>query len=43
MSTTFVLLPSVAAAPLASADDADIRVAACAAVVCVANSADELP
>ena len=43
MSTTIAPLPSVAAAPPASADAADLRLATCAAVLCVADSADELP
>ena len=43
MSATFAPLPSVDAARPPSADPADVRLAACAAVVCVAHSADELP
>ena len=43
MSTTFAPLPSAAAARPASADPADVRLAACAAVVCVTYFADELP
>ena len=43
MSTTFSPLPSAAAAPPASADAADVRLAACATAVCVAHSADGLP
>ena len=42
MSPTFSSLPSAAAALLASADAADVYLAACAAVVCVAGSADGL-
>ena len=36
-------LPSATAAPPALAAAADVRIVACAAVVCVAGSADELP
>ena len=43
MSTTFYPLLSAAAFPPASADAADARLAACAAVVFVAGSADGLP
>ena len=43
MSTTFPPLPSAAAAPLASADAADVRFAACGAITCVADSIDGLP
>ena len=43
MSTIIVPLPSVAAASPTSADPADVHLAACVAVVCVAESADELP
>ena len=43
MSTTFAPLPSVAAALPALANPADVRLAACAAVVCITDSADELP
>ena len=46
MSTTFLPLPSIAAAStaLADADDAaGVRLAACAAVVCVADFDDGLP
>ena len=43
MSTTIVSPPSAAAAPPASADAADVRLAACIAVVCVTDSAEGLP
>ena len=43
MSTTFTPLPSAAAASTASVDATDVRLAACAAVICVADSADGLP
>ena len=44
MSAIFPPLLSVAAASPASADDAaDVCLAACAAVVCVTDSADGLP
>ena len=43
MSTRFSPPPSAAAAPPASTDAADVGLAACASVVCVADSADELP
>ena len=43
MSITFSPLPSAAAAPPASADPADVRLSACGAVVCVADSGDGLP
>ena len=43
MNTTFAPLPFGAAAPPASADAADVRLTACAAGVCVADSADRLP
>ena len=43
MSTTFVALPYVAAAPPTSADPAYVRLAAGGAVVCVVDSADDLP
>ena len=43
MSTTFASLPSAASAfRPASADAADVHLAACAAVVCVADSANGL-
>ena len=37
MSTTFAPLPSAAAAPQASANVTDVHLAACAAVICVAD------
>ena len=40
MSTTFAPLPSPAASLPASADAADVRLAACAVVVCVTDLAD---
>ena len=40
MSTIFILLPSAVAATLALIDAADVGVATCAVVVCVADSAD---
>ena len=43
MTTVFSPLPSAAAAPPASADAADVRLVACAAFVCVADSAEGLP
>ena len=43
MSTSFSPLSSASAAPPASADATDVRLASCAAVVCVADSADKLP
>ena len=43
MSITFSPLPSTAAVRPASADPADVRLAACGAVVCVADSGDGLP
>ena len=43
MGTIFAALRSAAAAPLASADAASVNLAACVAVVCVADSADGLP
>ena len=44
MSTIFFPLPSAAAIPPALADNAaDVHLTACAAVVCVADSADGLP
>ena len=43
MNTTFAPLPSAAAVRPASADPVDVRVAACGAVVCVADSGDGLP
>ena len=43
MSITFAPLPSAAVVPPTSADAADVRLAACAGVVCVAASADGLP
>ena len=43
MSTTFVLLPSAVAATLALIDAADVGVATCVVVVCVAVSGDCLP
>ena len=43
MNTTFAPLPSAAAVRSASADPADVRLAACGAFVCVANSGDGLP
>ena len=43
MSTTFAPLFSATAAPSASADAADVHLAACATAVCVADSADGLP
>ena len=43
MSATFSPLPSATASPSTSADAADVRLAACAAVVCVVDSADGLP
>ena len=43
MSTTFAPLPSADTDHSDSTDPADVRLAACAAVVCVAHSADELP
>ena len=42
MNIVFAPLPSAAAAPPASADAADVSLAARAAVVCVADSADGL-
>ena len=43
MSTTFAPLPSAAAVRPASADPVDVRLAACGAIVCIADSSDELP
>ena len=43
VSTTFPPLYSATASPLASVDAVDIRLAVCAASVCVAGSADGLP
>ena len=43
MSTTFSPLPSAAAVRPASADPADVRHAACGAVVCVTDSGDGMP
>ena len=43
MSTTYAPLLRAAAAHPASADVADIHLAACAAVVCVTDFADGLP
>ena len=44
MSTTFLPFPCAANAPPAQADAADVHlIAACAAVVLVAGSADRLP
>ena len=43
MSTTFPPLPSAAVIRPASADPVDVRLAACGAVVCVADSGDGLP
>ena len=43
MNTTFAPLPSADAARPPSADPADVRLAACATVVCVTHPADELP
>ena len=44
MSTIFAPLPSAAAAaPLTWADEVDVCLAACAVIVCVADSADGLP
>ena len=43
MNTIFAPLPSTDAVRPASADQAYVRLAACAAVVCVAHSVDELP
>ena len=43
MSTIFAPLPSAAAVRAVSADPIDVRLAACSAVVCVADSGDELP
>ena len=43
MSTTRAPFPSAAASPPASADAAGARLAAYAAVVCIADSADGVP
>ena len=43
MSTTLAPLPYAAAVRPASADLADVSLAACDAVVCVADSGDGLP
>ena len=43
MHTTFVPLSSAAATRPTSADPADVRLAACGAVVCVTDSGDVLP
>ena len=43
MSTTFSTFPSAAAARPASADPADVRLAAYDTVVCVVDSGNELP
>ena len=43
MSTAFAPLPCVDTAPLTLTDAADVRLAACAAVVYVHDSANELP
>ena len=43
MSTRFAPLPSAAAVHPASADPADVRLAACGADVCVADWGDGLP
>ena len=43
MSTIFPPLLSAAAAPPALADAADVRLVACASVVCIVDSADGLP
>ena len=43
MNTKFAPFPSTAAAPPASADVTDARLAARAAFVCVADSVDQLP
>ena len=43
MSTTFAPLPFAVAVHPAWADPVDVRLAACGAVVCVADSGDELP
>ena len=43
MSTIFAPLPSAAAVRPALADPVDVRLAACGAVLCVADSGDGLP
>ena len=43
MNTTFAPLPSAAAVRPASADPVDVRLAACGAVVCVADSGEGGP